>query len=364
MRHVPNYAGHIKTELIGLASMAEIPLVIVNVQRGRPSTGLPTKVEQGDLLQAMFGTHGDAPQVVMAPATIDDCFYAIPTARKIAETFRMPVIVLSDANLATGQQPFARPEFQKEWVAPPIDQRPVPEGATPYDWDDRTGLSTRFIPGQKGGMHTVTGLAHTRSAKVAYLSSVNQEGCEKRSLKLAALQKTLSPQPGYPFRYFFLDADYAGFYEREQRLGSLYLYFTALAIFIACLGLFGLASYVTSQRTREIGVRKALGASVGSVVALLTREFTVLVLVACAVAFPIGWLIMSRWLESFAYSQPIGWSVFVLSGSAAVAVAWITVSYQSIRAAIATLSRHSTTTSQEWPTNTSIRQQNRSRPAN
>ncbi|NNE69317.1 MAG: 2-oxoacid:acceptor oxidoreductase subunit alpha [Rhodothermales bacterium] len=186
----------LKTELIGLATMAEIPLVIVNVQRGGPSTGLPTKVEQGDLLQALFGAHGDAPKVVMAPATIQDCFYAIPTARKIAETFRIPVVVLSDANLATGQQPFTRPTFAKEWVAPPIDQRPVPEGSLPYDWDPKTGLSTRFIPGQKGGMHTLTGLAHTRSSKVAYLPLINQEGCEMRSLKIAALQKTLStPKP-------------------------------------------------------------------------------------------------------------------------------------------------------------------------
>jgi 2-oxoglutarate/2-oxoacid ferredoxin oxidoreductase subunit alpha len=183
----------LKTELIGLASMAEIPLVIVNVQRGGPSTGLPTKVEQGDLLQAMFGAHGDAPKVVMAPSTIEDCFYSITTARKIAETFRMPVVVLSDANLATGQQPFTRPEFQKEWVAPPIDQRPVPDGAPPYDWDNRTGLSARLIPGQKGGMFTLTGLAHTRSAKVAYGAGANQEGCDLRSLKLAALSKTLSP---------------------------------------------------------------------------------------------------------------------------------------------------------------------------
>lgn len=181
----------LKTELLGLAVMAEIPLVLINVQRGGPSTGLPTKVEQGDLLQALFGTHGDAPKVVMAPATIEDCFYAVITARKIAETFRMPVVVLSDANLATGQQPFPRPRFNAEWVAPPIDQTPVPEGAQPYDWDERTGLSRRFIPGQPGGMYTLTGLAHGRSARVAYEAGVNQEGARSRSLKLAAFQKTL-----------------------------------------------------------------------------------------------------------------------------------------------------------------------------
>ncbi len=181
----------LKTEVLGLASMAEIPLVVVNVQRGGPSTGLPTKVEQGDLLQALFGTHGDAPKVVMATATIEDCFYSILTARRIAETFRIPVYVLSDANLATGQQPFNRPEFRSEWVAPPFDQRPVPKGTKPYDWDEKTGLSTRLIPGQPGGMFTLTGLAHSAEGKVAYGPGVNQQGMTKRSLKLAALQKTL-----------------------------------------------------------------------------------------------------------------------------------------------------------------------------
>jgi len=187
----------LKTELLGLAVMAEIPLIIINVQRGGPSTGLPTKVEQGDLLQAIFGTHGDAPKVVMAPATIEDCFYSIFTARKIADAFRIPVMILSDANLATGQQPFRRPEFSASWVAPPIDQRPVPKGTPPYDWDPETGLSRRLIPGQAGGMFTLSGLAHGKQGQVAYDSGVNQEGVRSRSMKLAALQKTLKAPEVY-----------------------------------------------------------------------------------------------------------------------------------------------------------------------
>ena len=162
----PGYS--LKQEGIGLAVMGEIPLVVVNVQRGGPSTGQPTKVEQGDMLSAMFGSHGDAPKVVMAPATIEDCFYSIITARRIAETFNMVVVVLTDAGLATSQQPFPRPEFNEAWMAPPIDQSPVPEGAKPYDWDPVTGLARRFIPGQPGGMHTLTGLAHDRDSHVAY----------------------------------------------------------------------------------------------------------------------------------------------------------------------------------------------------
>ena len=181
----------LKTELMGLSVMGEIPLVLVDVQRGGPSTGLPTKVEQGDLLAAMFGVPGDAPKIIMAPATIEDCFYSIITARKIAETFRTLVVVLTDANLATGQQAFPRPVFKEEWLAPPVDQSPVPAEANPYDWDAATGLSVRRLPGQPNGMFTLTGLAHTRQGTVAYGPGVNQEGCRHRSLKLAAFQKTL-----------------------------------------------------------------------------------------------------------------------------------------------------------------------------
>ena len=187
----PGYS--LKQEAIGLAVMAEIPLVVVNVQRGGPSTGQPTKVEQGDLLTTIFGSHGDAPKVVMAPATIEDCFYSVITARRIAETFNTVVVILSDASLSSSQQPFDRPQFQESWLAPPVDQSPVPEGARPYDWDPLTGIARRFIPGQPGGMHTVTGLAHDRDSHVAYDPDINQEGLRMRSLKLAALQKTLLP---------------------------------------------------------------------------------------------------------------------------------------------------------------------------
>jgi len=181
----------LKQETLGLAVMAEIPLVVVDVMRGGPSTGLPTKTEQSDLLFACFGGHGDAPKVVMAACDIEDCFYSMITARKIAETFNVVVVVLTDANLASAQQPFPRPKLDPEWHAPPYDQSPLPEGALAYDWDATTGIARRFVPGQPGGMHTLTGLAHNRKSGVAYDSAVNQEGVMHRSLKLAALQKTL-----------------------------------------------------------------------------------------------------------------------------------------------------------------------------
>ncbi len=185
----------LKQEAIGLAVMAEIPLVVINVQRGGPSTGQPTKSEQGDLLTAIYGSHGDAPKVVMAASTIEDCFYSVITARKIAETFNMVVVVLTDANLASSQTPFPRPQFKESWLAPPIDQSPVPKGAKPYDWNEKTGLARRFVPGQPNGMHTVTGLAHDRLSHVAYDPDINEEGLRARSLKLAAFAKTLKPAP-------------------------------------------------------------------------------------------------------------------------------------------------------------------------
>jgi 2-oxoglutarate ferredoxin oxidoreductase subunit alpha len=183
----------LKTEFIGLAVMAEVPLVIVDVQRGGPATGLPTKPEQADLLAAMYGSPGDSPKPVIAAATIEECFHMVITARRLAEAFRTPVILLTDAALATGVQPIPRPEPRVEWMAPPIDQSPWDEKAAPYDWDPMTGLSPRPIPGQAGGEYVLTGLSHTKMSKVAYDPESHQTGNEMRSRKLAALRATLRP---------------------------------------------------------------------------------------------------------------------------------------------------------------------------
>jgi 2-oxoglutarate ferredoxin oxidoreductase subunit alpha len=183
----------LKTEMIGLAVMAEIPLVIIDVQRGGPSTGLPTKVEQGDLLASLYGSPGDSPKVVIAAATISECFHFVIMARKLAESFRTPVLLLTDANLATGVQPIARPDVSDEWFAPPLDQSAWDEHVAPYDWDETSGLSERPIPGMRGGEYILTGLAHNRNSKIAYDTASNQEGDDMRSRKLAALSATLKP---------------------------------------------------------------------------------------------------------------------------------------------------------------------------
>jgi 2-oxoglutarate ferredoxin oxidoreductase subunit alpha len=183
----------LKTEMVALAVMAEVPLVLAVVQRGGPSTGLPTKVEQGDLLASLYGEPGDAPKVVIAAATIQECLHFVIMARRLAEAFRTPVILLTDANLATGVQPYARPQPSPDWLAPPVDQSEWDESVPPYDWDPETGLSPRPIPGMSGGQYILTGLAHTKQSKVAYDSDSNQRGCNMRSRKLAALASTLKP---------------------------------------------------------------------------------------------------------------------------------------------------------------------------
>jgi 2-oxoglutarate ferredoxin oxidoreductase subunit alpha len=183
----------LKTENIALAVMAEIPLVIVDVQRGGPSTGLPTKIEQGDLLSSMYGMPGDAPKVILAAATIAECFSLVVLARKLAETFRTPVIVLTDANLATGVQPWARPDLSREMLAPPLDQSEWNPKIAAYDWDEKTGLSQRPIPGMPKGEYILTGLSHTKRSKVSYESAENQYSTSMRSRKLATLQSTLTP---------------------------------------------------------------------------------------------------------------------------------------------------------------------------
>ena len=187
----------LKTEFLGFAVMTEIPLVLVDVQRGGPSTGLPTKVEQSDLLAALFASPGDAPHVVMAPATIEECFHIMVTARRIADAFRTVVMVLSDANLASGMTPFPRPTPDARWQAEPLDLAPVPDGQKAYAWNAETGLSRRVIPGQAGGMYTLTGLSHDEGSKVAYSSGIHQKSSAMRSRKLAVLQGLLHPPIPY-----------------------------------------------------------------------------------------------------------------------------------------------------------------------
>jgi putative ABC transport system permease protein len=140
--------------------------------------------------------------------------------------------------------------------------------------------------------------------------------------------------PNYPLEYEFLDREFDHMYRTEERMGGILKYFSIVAVLIGCLGLFGLASFMAEQRTKEIGVRKVLGASVAGIVLLLTREFTKWVLLANLIAWPIAWYAMSRWLEGFAFRVELGWEIFALAGAGALGIAWLTVSWQAVRAAL------------------------------
>ncbi|MBL0741111.1 ABC transporter permease [Chryseolinea lacunae] len=151
---------------------------------------------------------------------------------------------------------------------------------------------------------------------------------------IAALEqicKTINPS--YPFNYSFLDQDIANLYKAEQRLGSLFNVFAVLAIVISCLGLYGLSAYLAERRTRELGIRKVLGASGFQLVYLLSATFTRPILIATAIAIPLAWYGMSQWLDGFAYHVTIDWSIFLIAFLSALIIAWLTVSFESIKAA-------------------------------
>jgi hypothetical protein len=158
----------------------------------------------------------------------------------------------------------------------------------------------------------------------------------KTEATIQALEKINKQlNPAFPFSYGFVDQDINNLYKGEQQMGSLFNAFAIIAIFISCMGLYGLSAFMAEQRTREIGVRKVLGASVFNVVYLLSTGFTKLILIAIVIAIPIVWFAADKWLSSFAYRVNVGWTVFLIASSGALAIAWITVSYESVKAAIA-----------------------------
>jgi putative ABC transport system permease protein len=139
----------------------------------------------------------------------------------------------------------------------------------------------------------------------------------------------------FPFEYSFLDDDFNRMYKDDQRTGTLFNVFAIAAVLISCLGLFGLATYTAQVKTKEIGIRKVLGASVTSLIRLLSKEFIVLILTAFVIATPVAWYFMSKWLQDFAYRININWWIFLVTGVLALIIALITVGFQAIKAAVA-----------------------------
>ena len=155
------------------------------------------------------------------------------------------------------------------------------------------------------------------------------------SLMSAIENKWRAIAPNQPLNYSFMDEDFNNIYKSEQRVGRIAVSFSALALFIACLGLFGLVTYAAEQRTKEIGIRKVLGASVSNIINMLSKDFMKLVLIAMVIAFPLGWYFMNKWLQDFAYRISIDWKIFFIAGLAAILIAIVTVSAQALKAALA-----------------------------
>ena len=171
------------------------------------------------------------------------------------------------------------------------------------------------------------------AASLLYVKITPQSNPENALAKIAAVMK--KDNPAYPFEYKFVDDQFNQMFLSEMLISKLSRVFAALAILISCMGLFGLAAYTAERRTKEIGVRKVLGASVPGIAALLSKDFLKLVMVSCIVAFPIAWLMMNNWLQNYQYRVTISWWIFLAAAVIAILIALLTVSFQAIKAAVA-----------------------------
>ncbi len=271
--------------------------------------------------------------------------YAIATTRVSHDYFET-----LDIQLVAGR------DFDRQFSTDAAEAAVLNEaGARELGWSPEEALGKRVIelaggPDNEDVYRTVIGIVedfHFESLHQVIrplLVNINVARFQRVSIRVAPEEIPATLQflqtewekfePGYPYNAIFLDADFNRFYEEEQRLGRIFVAFTMLAIIIACLGLFGLASFITQQRTKEIGVRKTLGATVPSIVLMLSKEFTKLVLISACIAIPIAYIFLHKWLQNFAYRANMSWWIFAGAILASLIVAWLTVSYQSIRAAL------------------------------
>jgi putative ABC transport system permease protein len=223
----------------------------------------------------------------------------------------------------------------------PVGRRLITVDVNPQTGEEETVVYT--VIGVMRDFHFQS--LHQKISPVYFFYSSNPQGANNlitARLREGNLQAALSKiesawnqfMPDRPFDYSFLDNDLDELYQSEQVAQKIFGLFALLAIFIACLGLLGLAAFITRQRTKEIGIRKVLGASAGNIVSLLSTDFLKLVFIALLIATPLAWYAMSKWLEGFAYRIDLSWWIFALSGLLAIAIAFLTVSWQSVRAAL------------------------------
>jgi len=202
---------------------------------------------------------------------------------------------------------------------------------------ERTSATRKNVSSKLGLFIVILGTVGTEVVAIYLLST---SSTDRQTATIAASLAFIESAwkkfaPEQPFEFSFLDQDFDALYRSEHQTGTIFEIFSALAILIACLGQLGLAAFVIEKRTKEIGVRKILGASVSSVVALLSKDFVKLVLIANVIAWPVASFIMNRWLENFAYRIEIGWWMFAVAGFIALLIALVTVSIQALKAALA-----------------------------
>jgi len=218
-----------------------------------------------------------------------------------------------------------------------------PLNAKLYDFNSQTGQAVAFhIVGvvkdfNAGSLRYTTEPLLMRYSKYGgqFIFRIKSANIPQLIAQIESRYHSFDQMSSQPFIYSFLDEDFNNLYKGEQRTGNVFITFAALAIFIACLGLFGLAAYSAEQRTKEIGIRKVLGASVRGIITLLSKDFIKLVGIAIVIATPVAWWAMSKWLQNFAYRTIISWWIFFIAGALALFIALITISFQAIKAAVA-----------------------------
>ena len=224
------------------------------------------------------------------------------------------------------------------------------EAVRRFGWDDPIGKTVIQVFGDQRYYMNVVGVIkdfhfsslHNKIRPLSLFLRLHYPRRISIKIKPTDIQNTITYikdtwnkfNPEYPFEYYFLDENFAQMYKSEEKLQTLFSYFSLLSIIISCLGLFGLAAFAAEQRTKEIGVRKVLGASISNIVLLLSKEFTKWVLLANIIAWPLAWFYLNSWLDEFAYQTEIGWDIFILAGLMAIVIALLTVSSQAIKAAV------------------------------
>ncbi|MEZ4699799.1 MAG: ABC transporter permease [Rhodothermales bacterium] len=293
-----------------------------NVRSVTTVSSLPTNIESSNGVQAWEGHEGDAELTVYQANVTYDFF----------DVFEIPIV--------------AGRRFTPDFTSDSLQAIILNETAVAaLGWTPETAVGKRFTDdGQVIGvmkdfhlhsLHLPIAPMMVRMSGNWYNRVAVRIAPTDIPATLAFITSTLDTFTDYPVEYTFLDDDFDALYRSERRLGQTFSYFTLIAVLIASLGLFGLAAYATERRSKEIGIRKVLGASVSNLVSLLSREFIALVVVAFAVAIPVAYFTMERWLDSFAYRMPLGMGVFLAAGVLAIAIALLTVIYQAVRAALA-----------------------------